>query len=322
MTINMKSQSSTGVAIIIAAYNAEKTIARAIRSALAEHDVAEVIVVDDASTDDTIKRANEADDDSGRQRVFAQSENAGPSAARNRGIRESVSPWIGILDADDFLLPDRIRGLLAYADEADIVADDLWQVPEDDVDGPRRSLLGETLENPLPVSFREFVLGNVTQKGQSRRELGFLKPIMRRSFLDRHDIRYLEHMRLGEDYELYARALANGARLVLTPTQGYVSVTRKNSLSSLHSETDLLHLRDCNDALMVIPSLSKEDRTALRQHYLSVDCRLQWRLLINAVKQRNIAAALRTFMRPYPVPLYNMQKLMEQAFVRTTQRVK
>ena len=216
----MKAQASPCVAIIIAAYNAEATIARAIHSALAEAEVAEVIVVDDASTDSTVKRAMEAKDGSGRLRVLEQSKNAGPSAARNRAIGESTSPWIGILDADDFLQPGRTRGLLAYAEAADLVADDLWQVSEDNIDGPRRSLLGETLEKPHPVSFSEFVLSNITHTGRLRGELGFIKPLMRRAFLDAHNIRYLEHMRLGEDYELYSRALANGARLLLIPAQG------------------------------------------------------------------------------------------------------
>jgi len=320
MTLNTKTQFPPCVAIIIAAYNSEKTIARAIQSALAEHEVAEVIVVDDASTDDTVKNAMEAKDGSGRLRVLVQPENAGPSAARNRAIRESKAPWLGILDADDFLLSGRTQALLPYADEADFVADDLWQVSEENIDGPRRSLLGEALQSPRAISFSEFVLGNVTKKGRSRGELGFIKPLMRRAFLELHGISYLEHMRLGEDYELYARALAKGARLLLAPAQGYVSVTRKNSLSALHSEADLLYLRDCDDALMRMPSLSKEDRAALRQHYLSVDCRLQWRLLINAVKQRNAVAAVRTFMRPYPVALSNMQLLLEQVFVRTFRR--
>lgn len=308
------------VAFIIAAYNAENTITRAIRSALTEAEVAEVIVVDDASADSTVKYAQEADDGSGRLRVLLQPQNAGPSAARNRAIRESTAPWIGILDADDFILPGRTRGLLASAEKADFVADDLWQVPEDNVDGPRRSMLGETLESPLPVGFKTFVLANVTRKGRSRGELGFIKPIMRRSFLETHNIRYQEPMRLGEDYELYARALASGARLLLVPAQGYVSVVRPNSLSALHSEADLLRLRDCNDILRDIPSLSEDDRDALRQHYLSIDCRLQWRLLINAVKKRDAVASLRTFLRPWPVPLYNIQKLMEQVYLRSFRR--
>lgn len=320
MTTETKTQSLPCIAIIIAAYNAEATIARAVHSALAEPEVAEVIVVDDASRDDTAKCATAADDGSGRLHVLTQLENAGPSAARNRAIGESSAPWIAILDADDFLLPGRMRGLLSYAQEADFVADDIWQVPEDGAEGSRRKLLGDALKDPRRVSFSDFVLSNLTHKGHLREELGFIKPLMRRSFLTSHNIRYLEHMRLGEDYELYARALAHGARLLLVPAQGYVSVTRKNSLSAKHSERDLLHLRDCDNGLLKIPSLSKKDRAALRQHYLNIDCRLQWRLLITAVKQRNVAAALRTFMRPYPVPLHNMQMLMEQAYLRTFRR--
>jgi len=64
-------------------------------------------------------------------------------------------------------------------------------------------------------------------------------------------------------------------------------------------------------------TLKEADKAAIRKHYLSVDCRLQWRLLINAVKGRNLRAALATFLRPYPVPLYLMEQLIKQAYIRT-----
>jgi succinoglycan biosynthesis protein ExoU len=145
---------------------------------------------------------------------------------------------------------------------------------------------------------------------------------VRRDFLDMHNIRYQENMYFSEDYELYARALAFGARLKLVPAQGYISVLRSNSLSAQHSETDLLHLRNCDKVLQGIPGLSKEDKAALRRHYLNSDCRLQWRLLINAIKKRDVTAALRTFLRPYPVPFCNMQQLAEQVYLRTFLRTK
>jgi succinoglycan biosynthesis protein ExoU len=158
------------------------------------------------------------------------------------------------------------------------------------------------------------VLSNVTGERQ-RAELGFIKPLMRRQFLEAHHIRYREHMRLGEDFELYARALALGARLLLVPAQGYVSVMRPGSLSGRHTEQDLLHLRDCGDPLAALP-LGAADRDALRQHYLSVDCRLQWRLLILAVKKRDPRAALAAFLRPWPVPRYLLRQLASQCFLR------
>jgi succinoglycan biosynthesis protein ExoU len=310
------------ISLLLPAYNAAGTIARAVRSALAEHDAAEVIVIDDASGDGTAAAARAADDGSGRLKILSLIANAGPAAARNRGIRESSGEWIGILDADDFFLPGRLKNLLALADRADLIADDAAQVDENNIDGPRKSLLGEKLTAPRQIGFSEFVLSNVTRRNRQRGELGFIKPIMRRAFLDKHNLRYREHMRLGEDYELYARALALGARLFLVPSQGYVSVVRENSLSGRHSENDLLQLRDCDEDLAQIPGLSDADKAALRQHYLSVDCRLQWRLLINAVKRRDARGGLASFLRPWPVPFYLAERLAEQAVLRTGKKIK
>lgn len=308
-------ESASSVAIIVAAYNASATIGRAVRSALAEAGVAEVIVVDDASTDGTIEAAHAADDNSGRLKICLQPENKGPSAARNRAIRESTAAWIGILDADDFFLLGRIAGLLGFAGEADLIADDMWQVSEHDIDGPRRSLLDAPQQEPKWISFEEFVLSNITRR-RRRAELGFIKPLMRREFLAAHRLAYQEHMRLGEDFELYARCLAHGARLLLVPAQGYISVVRANSLSYRHSETDLLHLRDSDDVLARELDLDGKSRKVLRRHYRSVDCRLQWRLLINAVKARHIAAVVATFARPWPVPLYLMRQLAGELLAR------
>jgi len=304
------------VTVVIAAYNASVTIARAVRSALAEPEVAEVIVVDDGSNDGTSSCAGNADDGSGRLRILLQPSNGGPSAARNRAICESRAPWIAVLDSDDFFLPGRICGLLACATNADLVADDMWQVPESDVDGPRKSLFSEALKEPRLVSFSEFVLWNVTDRKRPRAELGFIKPLMRRDFLAQHSLRYQEHMRLGEDYELYARALALGARLKLIPVQGYVSVVRDNSLSGRHTETDLLHLLECDHAIGQLSGLRAPDKDALRRHYGSIDCRLQWRLLIMAVKRGDWSACRAGFARPYPVPFYLLARLAERAIPR------
>lgn len=308
---------NNSVCIIIAAYNAAGTIGRAIRSALAEPEVSEVIIVDDVSTDDTIAVAYTSNDGSGRLKILQQDKNRGPSAARNRAIEESRAKWIGILDADDFFLPGRIRQMLAYSSDAELVADGMWQVQDDGIAKPPRSFPDKLPHIPLAIGFREFVLSNVTQRGKQRRELGFIKPLIRRSFLDEHNLRYRSEMRLGEDFELYARILALGGRLVLVPVQGYVSVVRSNSLSSSHSEQDLLHLRDCSEKLRSEVTLTLGDKDALRRHYRSVDCRLQWRLLISAIKKRDGRRALSTFLRPYPVPVYLMEQLIRQAYLRT-----
>jgi glycosyltransferase involved in cell wall biosynthesis len=101
------------VSIIIPAYNAEKYIAETVESVLAQsfRDL-ECIVVDDGSMDHTgeIVRGFGA-----RVRHIRQ-ENAERSAARNRGIANSSGDYIGFLDADDILLPEKLKEQVAFLD--------------------------------------------------------------------------------------------------------------------------------------------------------------------------------------------------------------
>jgi succinoglycan biosynthesis protein ExoU len=311
-----------GVSIIIAAYNAGPTIGRAIASALAEPEVSEVIVVDDSSTDNTVTAAQAADDGSHRLKILIQPQNTGPAAARNRAIVESRAPWIGILDADDYFVPGRMKRFMALTNKSDMLADNMMQVEEAKPDLPPKKLLKVSFNKPRLITFEDFVCSNVTVRGRQRAELGFIKPLIKRSFLADHNIRYQETLRLGEDYELYARALAYGARLLLLPEAGYVSVVRQNSISGRHSVEDLLNLRNCDRDLKNIPNLSRQAKEALRAHFLSMDCRLQWRLLINAVKDRKALDAIKTFLHPFPVPLYLLWQLLNQVWIRSLRALK
>lgn len=296
-------------AIVIAAYNAAATLERAIVSALAEPEAAQVCVVDDGSTDST--RALAEAWAAREPRVIALSQaNAGPAAARNAAIAATDAPWITILDADDFLLPGRLAALHAHAAAADFVADALMRTPE----GAPAPKAAPGFGAGAALSFEGFVLGNLgALKGPL--DLGFLKPLMRRDFIARHSLAYRPDLRLGEDYEFYARALALGARFVVGGEAGYISVEREGSLSKAHSPEDLRRLRDCDAGLAALPGLSSADRAALKRHWQSVDCRLQWRLLIEAVKRRDAGAALRTFHNPQAA-LYLAARLGEQVWLR------
>ena len=76
------------------------------------------------------------------------------------------------------------------------------------------------------MDFGFFIDSNISRASRMRRELGFLKPLVRRSMLEKYGLTYDEGMRLGEDYDLYARALSLGAKMRLIPWTGYVSVMR------------------------------------------------------------------------------------------------
>jgi glycosyltransferase involved in cell wall biosynthesis len=86
------------VSCIVPVFNGERFLAEALQSILDQtHQPVEVIVVDDGSTDDTPSVVAAFGD---RVRYFHQN-NAGPAAARNRGIEESRGEFIAFLDADD-----------------------------------------------------------------------------------------------------------------------------------------------------------------------------------------------------------------------------
>ena len=103
------------VSIIIPTFNREATIAAAVESALAQsHPAKEVIVVDDGSTDATLASLSSFGD---AITVVAQS-NAGPSAARNRGVAAARGEVLAFLDSDDTWLPSKVARQAAMLEKA------------------------------------------------------------------------------------------------------------------------------------------------------------------------------------------------------------
>ncbi|EPR9701685.1 glycosyltransferase family 2 protein [Citrobacter freundii] len=89
----------TDISIIIPAFNAQNTIGDLVASLLSEKDVnAEVIVVDDGSTDDTAAILHAIGDE---RLVFISQKNLGVYAARNAALAVHRGEWVVFLDADD-----------------------------------------------------------------------------------------------------------------------------------------------------------------------------------------------------------------------------
>lgn len=317
MNVQPSTPPPADVAVVIAAYNAAETVSLAVRSALREPEVAEVWVIDDASADDTFARAAECDDGSGRLRVLRQPTNGGPSAARNIALAATAAPWICVLDADDRFAPGRIGRLRKAPVRAELIADGVTKVADLDGDGGPWTATGEGWR---VVGLAEFIAANVSRRGRHREELGFIKPLMSTTFLRRHRITYAADLRLGEDFLLYAKALAHGGALALGPPQGYLALTRPDSLSARHSVVDLQALRDSTRTLTGIRTLSDAERVAVRRHWRSIDDRLQWRRLIDAVKARDPRAAAATFHDPR-AGLHLTGQLLEQAWLRAGARL-
>src|SRR5580698_3310993 len=92
------------ISVVIPAYNAAHFLPRCLNSVFAQTlQPAEVIVVDDGSTDDSADVARKLG-----ARVVSRL-NGGLSAARNTGVHNSSSEWVALLDADDMWSPEKLR---------------------------------------------------------------------------------------------------------------------------------------------------------------------------------------------------------------------
>lgn len=100
------------ISAIIPTYNREKLIARAIESVLNQsYPPAEIIIVDDGSTDNT-KAVIEAISDPRIKYVYQ--ENKGAGAARNTGVINASCDWIAFLDSDDTWRKDKLLHQVEY----------------------------------------------------------------------------------------------------------------------------------------------------------------------------------------------------------------
>lgn len=96
------------VSIIIPSYNYGRFIGRALNSVLSQsYQDYEIIIVDDASTDDTKDVVGKYNDP--RIRYIVHPVNCGPSKARNTGIEASKGRYIAFLDSDDIWMPEKIE---------------------------------------------------------------------------------------------------------------------------------------------------------------------------------------------------------------------
>jgi succinoglycan biosynthesis protein ExoO len=246
------------VSFLIAAFNAEGSIARAIESALAQRGVSvQVVVVDDRSGDRTVEIAHRFPQD--RVRVVELQENRGPGGARNAGLEIADGRWIAVLDSDDTVWPDRLARMIGRAEDtgAQVVVDNLETVAEDT--GIRATMFSTgQLEALGQLALADFIAANLLF--ESTTSFGYMKPVFESRFLRDNGLRYDETLRIGEDYIFLASALAKGGRCAVEPTAGYCYHLRAGSISRV---LELHH----------VEAMQKAEAAFLRDHELDPQAR-------------------------------------------------
>lgn len=217
------------VSVLIAAYNAEKTILAAVWSALnQDFDGFDVWVYDDGSTDKTRERLESINDK--RLHILGGPTNHGIVYARNTLLQESNADFIAWLDADDIMLPGRLKMQYDY----------LQENPEIDIVGGWATLRTDVRNDVLyPGKSVVKILGNPDYLSAS---LCFRNPfihssIMARNFFSRENLLFdIAFDGFAEDYDLYLRCRTAGKRFGVVQA---VVVSYRASTKSEQTEKEI-----------------------------------------------------------------------------------
>ena len=190
-TRNQKLETSTlpFISVIVPVYNAEKTLRQCVDSILGQdYRDFELLLIDDGSKDNSPVICDEYASKDDRVKTFHK-ENAGVSAARNKGLENARGEWITLIDSDDYISEYYFHGIECCKQELLIK-------------GFRDEIGGKVYENVKMVSYLYQKANDVTQfiRNQVSSSMVLRGPwgkFYRRELLG--TIRFNTNMKLGED---------------------------------------------------------------------------------------------------------------------------
>ncbi len=181
------------ISIILPVYNSEKYLQEAIESILNQsHKNFELLIMEDGSTDDSIKILNSIEDE--RVKIYLSENNLGQANQLNKGISISKGDFIAIMHADDIMYKDKLQKQLNFLAENKKI----------DICGCNVQLIGEKSE------IWKYPISNSACKDILLKSVPFAHPTIlarKEIFTDQYEP-YKQEMVPVEDYDLWVR-LAN-----------------------------------------------------------------------------------------------------------------
>lgn len=235
------------VSFIVPVYNSEKYIGKCIDSILNQTSSNfEIIIIDDGSTDNSLKICREYEVRYSNIKVFTQT-NQGVSIARNNGIDESNGEWIAFVDSDDEIVNDYVESVNQYVNDNDY---DLV-IFDYAIKGREKASIEESghyniftkkenmylVECALKNSNNDAIWGNLSLRSPCSR-------VYSSSFLKKENIKFIPYLKMGEDLIFNINAYLMMNRLCYVKKELYIVEERADSVSrgyiSNMSEVDKL----------------------------------------------------------------------------------
>lgn len=222
------------VSVVIPCFRCASTIDRAVASVACQSTLpAELILVDDASGDDTLPALHRLQDrfPAGWIRIIAQNKNSGAGTARNAGWDTARLEYVAFLDADDAWHPKKLE-IQLHAMSAH---------PAAALSG-HRSVIDPTLPDPGPpggmavetITFRQLLFANrfVTPSVMLKRALTF---------------RFRPGQRHMEDHLLWMQIAASGAPVLRLDAKLAVTFKQAYGASGLSGDLWLMEKAECGN---------------------------------------------------------------------------
>ncbi|MFG3040347.1 glycosyltransferase family 2 protein [Streptomyces sp. NPDC048330] len=210
------------LSVVVIAYNDEALVGEAIRSALDQGPVvAEVVAVDDRSSDGTARVLDELAARHPRVRVVHRTENSGGCGTpRNDGIEAATAPYVMFLDSDDVLPEGAAEALVAAAER--------HRTPVAVGVCVRRELPEGRDVRWQPGLYREPALLETPEELRPLlHDTLCVNKVYARAFLDEHGIRFPDGRFVYEDFLFTARVYAAAPRIAVIPDTVYVWHVRR-----------------------------------------------------------------------------------------------
>ena len=217
------SQDSPLVTIGITCFNAEDTIARAIRGAqVQDWENLEIVVADDGSSDDSVSLVEELAKGDPRIRVLCHEINKGYAGALNTMIDAAEGRFVTIFDDDDVSRPDRVpkqwRRLAQY--ESAVGAENVFcysnrDVVKEGVEGTAAHVraIGRTPAEPRGASVADFLLWHFEDPAFTWGQFGSCTLFVRKRTLT--DIGgFDQDFRRGAEWDIAIRSALAGAHFI------------------------------------------------------------------------------------------------------------
>lgn len=239
------------VTVIIPCYNAGRWISEAIDSCLSQtHKPVEIVVVDDGSDDDSLEVLK-----SYGSRISCETgPNRGGNHARNRGFAVAKGEYIQYLDADDYLLPEKIELQLMFLQESQVdVAFEDWQIFDESVDGTRKF-------RPVAISWKDGDMLTALLHIWSPPPCAFL---FRRSAIERAG-GWTEGLSSAQDWDLHIRAALAGVSYGYLP--GCYSAMRRSPAPTVTSR-DRNNFNANLEKILQKTEMTLLERGGLREEY-------------------------------------------------------